>query len=78
MAKQPNITINWKNKKNQRGLTETTMDTIRKLMVRHEKFTDLGTKLEEIKSAYEELKADKFFNIEKEIKMLNKFVRVII
>ena len=76
--KQSNITINWKGKSDKRGLTEFTMETMRKMLGRHEKFPDINTKLEEIRVAYEELKADKFFSIEKEIKMLSKFVRVLI
>jgi hypothetical protein len=81
--KQPNITINWKGKQGKGGLTETALDLLRKMMEpanskKYQKFTDLNTKFEEIKSDYSDLMNGKFFNTENEIKMLSKYVRVLV
>jgi len=77
--RQSFVTINWRNKVGKRGLTEKTLETLRKLTLKSKKngynYEDLVNKLEK---DYHDLKQVPIFDLQEEIKVNNKYVRVII
>jgi len=77
--RQSFVTINWRNKVGKIGLTEKTLETLRKLSLKSKKngsnYEDLVNKLEK---DYHDLKQVPIFDLQEEIKVNNKYVRVII
>lgn len=88
MAKQSNITINWRGKKGQRGLIETTLETLRSVGARL-KFNgnDLFERADKLEAEYNKYwhpKTDanidiskRVFTPEKEMSIVKKYVRVV-
>ncbi len=71
------ITINWRHKTQERGLTETSLELLRKLEIKATKnssvFTDL---IKSIEKEYSVLQAQKIFDSKQEIEMLSKYIRI--
>lgn len=77
--RQSFITINWKNKVGKRGLTETSLEILRDLALRAKKnggaFQDMVDSLEK---DYANLKKNEIFDLQEEVRINNKYIRVIL
>lgn len=77
--RQSFITINWKNRVGKRGLTETSLEILRDLALRAKKnggaFQDMVDSLEK---DYANLKKNEIFDLQEEVRINNKYIRVIL